>query len=179
MHPEVYHLARVGWQFFGTLTFKQERLPERVRRAMWFALVRTVADRLHVHFDRVLWVLRAERGEKFGRSHYHYLIGGLPPSCASPTWCFIQMAAWEDLGGGMARVSVFQQSLNGLAYVAKSLDLGLAHESGKFALDTADLTLSHSTTAYLRGCVRRDRQAFSSPQPVGHCPPDRLTDQPR
>ncbi len=79
----------------------------------------------------------------------------------------------------MARVYVFDQSLNGLDYIAKSLEAGLAHESGKFGLGTADLTLSHSTTAFLRGCVRRDRQAFSSPQPVGHCPPDRLTDQPR
>jgi hypothetical protein len=174
MHPEVYHLARVGWQFFGTLTFKQERLPERVRRKMWCAFVRALAGKLRVHFDRVLWVLRAERGERFGRSHYHYLIGGLPPSCVSPAWCFIQAAAWESLGGGMARVYVFDQSLNGLDYITKSLDAGLAHESGKFGAAASDLTLSHSTTAFLRGCVQRDRQAFSSPQPVGHCPPDRL-----
>jgi hypothetical protein len=74
----------------------------------------------------------------------------------------------------MARVYVFDQSLNGLDYITKSLDAGLAHESGKFGAAASDLTLSHSTAAYLRGCVQRDRQAFSSPQPVGHCPPDRL-----
>ena len=35
-----YTLQRVHWQFFGTLTFKSARLPERVRLSMFFALVR-------------------------------------------------------------------------------------------------------------------------------------------
>jgi hypothetical protein len=158
MKPEVFHLARIGWQFFGTLTFKQERLPERVRLAMWFALVRTIAGEFRVHFSRVLWVLREERGERLGRRHYHYLLGGVSPSFANPNWCFVQCATWERLGGGMARVYVFDRSLNGLDYIAKCLDTGLAHETGKFGQETSDLTLSHSTLAYLRGCVRRDRQ---------------------
>lgn len=58
----------------------------------------------------------------------------------------------------MARVYVFDRSLNGLDYIAKCLESGLAHETGKFGQETSDLTLSHSTLAYLRGCVRRDRQ---------------------
>jgi len=45
MKPEIFHLARIGWQFFGTLTFKQERLPERVRAGMWFAFARVTAGR--------------------------------------------------------------------------------------------------------------------------------------
>ena len=64
---------------------------------------------------------------------------------------------------------VFDQSLNGLDYITRCLDAGLAHEKGKFGLGDSDLTLSHSTLAFLRGCVRRDRQAFGSPKPVGHC----------
>jgi hypothetical protein len=169
MKPELFHLARIGWQFFGTLTFKQERLPERVRRALWFALVRTTAGRTRVHFRRVLWVLREETGARLGRRHYHYLIGGLPPGTAHPSECFAQMATWERLGGGMTRVYVFDQSLNGLAYITKCLEAGLAHETGKFGREDVDLMLSHSTRALLRGHVRRDRQAFSSPKPVGHC----------
>jgi hypothetical protein len=38
-----YTLQRVHWQFFGTLTFKSAKLPERVRVAMFFALVRCLA----------------------------------------------------------------------------------------------------------------------------------------
>ena len=169
MKPEIFHLARIGWQFFGTLTFKQERLPERVRLAMWFAFARITAGKSQVHFRRLLWVLRQERGERFGRRHFHYLIGGLPPGTVHPGECFAQMATWEKVGGGMARVYVFDQSLNGLDYIAKCLDAGLAYETGKFGSGDSDLTLSHSTLAFLRGCVRRDRQAFSSPKQVGHC----------
>jgi len=111
MKPEVFHLGRIGWQFFGTLTFKQERLPERVRLSMWFALARVTAGRSRVHFHRLLWVLRQEHGELLGRRHFHYLIGGLPPGTAHPGECFAQMATWEKLGGGIARVYVFDQSL--------------------------------------------------------------------
>ena len=58
----------------------------------------------------------------------------------------------------MARVYVFDQSLNGLTYITKCLDRGLAYETGKFGAEDSDLTLSRSTVAYLRGCVRRDRR---------------------
>jgi hypothetical protein len=33
------------WQFFGTLTFKQERLPERVRQTMFNAALRQLAQK--------------------------------------------------------------------------------------------------------------------------------------
>jgi len=62
---------------------------------------------------------------------------------------------------------VFNQSPNGLDYITKCLDAGLAHETGKFGSGDSDLTVSHSTWAHLRLCVRRDRQAFSSPEQVG------------
>src|ERR1019366_9492572 len=35
-----YTLQKVHWQFFGTLTFKPEKLPERIRLGMYFALIR-------------------------------------------------------------------------------------------------------------------------------------------
>ncbi|SVD87384.1 uncharacterized protein METZ01_LOCUS440238, partial [marine metagenome] len=38
--PYVYQLSRVKWQFFGTLTFKFERRPEKVWLSMYFALMR-------------------------------------------------------------------------------------------------------------------------------------------
>ena len=39
--PEIHILSKIDWQFFGTLTFKSERLPERVRLALYYALLRT------------------------------------------------------------------------------------------------------------------------------------------
>ena len=38
--PELQVLERIAWQFFATLTFKSERLPERVRLSLFFALLR-------------------------------------------------------------------------------------------------------------------------------------------
>lgn len=164
MQPELYNLGHVGWQVFGTLTFKSERIPIRVRRSLWFAFVRAIAGKAHVHFSKALWVLREERGERFGRVHLHYLFGGMPSNFACITSCFVQAATWEKLGGGIARVSVFDQALNGLTYLTKCLNAGLAYETGKFGWESSNLTLSHSTQRFLRGCVSRDRQAVKLTQ---------------
>ena len=59
----------------------------------------------------------------------------------------------------MARVSVFEQSLNGLTYLTKCLNDGLAYETDKFGWESSNLTLSHSTQRFLRGRVSGDRQA--------------------
>ncbi len=37
---ELHVINKIAWQFFATLTFKSERLPERVRLALFFALLR-------------------------------------------------------------------------------------------------------------------------------------------
>ncbi len=41
--PEIHLLIQVRWQFFGSLAFKQERLPEGVRLSMLFATLRAAA----------------------------------------------------------------------------------------------------------------------------------------
>ena len=43
--PDLHLLCGERWQFFGTLTFKQERLPERVRQTMFHAALRQLAPR--------------------------------------------------------------------------------------------------------------------------------------
>ena len=70
-------MSRVDWQFFGTLTFKKERVPTAVRIKLWFALARALAKWYGVYFPNLLWVLRAEQGEVTGRTHFHCLIGGI------------------------------------------------------------------------------------------------------
>ena len=40
---DVYVLSKLRWQFFGSLTFRTERLPQRVRISMFFGLMRKAA----------------------------------------------------------------------------------------------------------------------------------------
>ena len=80
---------------------------------MWFKLARKVAKWHGVHFHRLLWALRQEPGEIGGRLHFHALIGGLPSYAVSVPTCFSIMAAWERLGGGLARCREFDRTRNG------------------------------------------------------------------
>jgi hypothetical protein len=86
--PEIHVLNRINWQFFGTLTFKSERLPERVRLQMFFAYLRQFCRQFGLKFPKLLWCLRQEQGELTGRRHFHYLIAGAAASLANLTTCF-------------------------------------------------------------------------------------------
>jgi hypothetical protein len=100
---------------------------------MVFAWLRTIAKgaKSKVEDDRLLsplpfkglrWMLRAELGESTGREHFHLLITGLPLERVNIVECFWQMSAWERLGGGMARVRVYEAQLPGAQYVLKGLE---------------------------------------------------------
>ena len=146
--PEIHVLNRINWQFFGTLTFKSERLPERVRLAMFFAHLRQFCRQFGLKFPKLLWCLRQEQGELTGRRHFHYLIAGAPASLANLTTCFWLQDEWEKLGGGMARVHVFDPRLNAGAYILKQTGLddasfgGDAYESAKFSGKACELLLA-------------------------------------
>src|SRR5260221_5633943 len=104
MHnPELLSLARIEWQFFCTFTFKSERLTDRIRLAIFFALLRTQARNFGVHFKSLVWALRRESGERTGRLHFHALIAGLPPSGRTPATCFATIRLWEPLGARFAK----------------------------------------------------------------------------
>lgn len=146
-------LAKVHWQLFGSFTFKSERLTDRVRVTMWFSLLREVANASQVSLQHLLWCRREELGEVGKRLHFHALIGGLPRKRIHLGTCFQLMRQWERVGGGHARVRVFDP--NGLdAAIVYSLH-GLAgddfYESSKF--NRAQLTLSESTRAVVRGLL--------------------------
>lgn len=162
--PDIHILTQPYWQFFGTLTFRQERLPERVRLGMFFTLMRRVASEFRIHFPRLPWCLRQERGETFGRRHYHYLLTGLPQEAVTPATCFFQMAEWEKAGGGMARVHVFDQRLGGVGYVTKCLgspDGGDVYESAKFGGGHCELMLSDATWGILRSIRMRTERRLA------------------
>ena len=157
MHnPELHALAAVHWQYFCSFSFRSEKHCVRFGPQMFVALVRTQARSFRVHFTEILWCLRRERGEATGRWHQHAVIAGLPPSAGARN-CLALMSQWERLGGGMARVSVYNSSLDGLDYILKGSGLtestakrwaGDYHELSKFG-GSCDVTLSKSVCRYL------------------------------
>jgi len=160
MHnPELHALASINWQFFGTFTFKRERTPEGIRRSMFFALLRTQAGSFGVHFKKLIWCLRRESGESTGRLHYHAIIAGLPPCAVTTRNCHAICSQWEKVGGGIARVTQYNSSLDGLDYLLKGSGLtgsaasryaGDYHELTKFG-GSCDVTLSESCIRVLDG----------------------------
>jgi hypothetical protein len=162
MHnPELHALAAVNWQYFCNFSFRSEKHCARFGPQMFVALVRIQAGSFGVHFSRVLWCLRRERGESTLRWHFHAVIAGLPPSAAERN-CLALMSQWESLGGGIARVSVYNSSLDGLDYILKGSGLtestakrwaGDYHELSKFG-GSCDVTLSKSVCRHLRNRSR-------------------------
>jgi len=159
MHnPELHALAAVDWQYFCTFSFKSEKHCARFGPQMFVALVRTQAWSFSVHFKKVLWCIRRERGDTTGRLHLHAVIAGLPPS-AGPRNCLALMSQWERLGGGIARVSMYNSSLDGLDYILKGSGLTESrakrwacdyHELTKFG-GSCEVTVSESVVRLLRG----------------------------
>ena len=146
-NADVYVLSKLRWQFFGSLTFRSERLPERVRTSMFFALIRKAARDFRVYFPTLPWCLRLERGEINDRLHHHFLLTGLPESAASRATCFAMMRMWENkLRGGYARIRLFYTRLSGVEYVAECLGYDGAdlYESAKFGQSGRDLIYSRA-----------------------------------
>jgi hypothetical protein len=132
MNPEIYALSLIEWQFFASLTFKSEKLTEAVRIKMFFALMRRQADNFGVHFPKTIWCLRTERGEATARIHHHALIAGFPQHAQTKDTCFAFMKIWEQLGGGMARVTLYSSSLDGVGYILKNGEAELQRAGGDF-----------------------------------------------
>jgi hypothetical protein len=144
---DVYVLSKLRWQFFGSLTFRTERLPQRVRMSMFFALMRKAAKDFRVYFPGLPWCLRVERGEINRRLHNHFLLTGLPENAVCVATCFAMMRIWTNkLRGGYAQIRIFDPRLSGVDYVAKCLgyqvDGADVYESAKFGMDGRELIYS-------------------------------------
>lgn len=156
MNPEIYALSLIEWQFFASLTFKSEKLTEAVRIKMFFALMRRQADNFGVHFSKTIWCLRTERGEATARIHQHALIAGFPQYARTKATCFSFMRIWEQLNGGMARVTLYSPLLDGVGYVLKGCEAeyqragGDYYETRKFG-DHCDVMLSKSIFSVIEG----------------------------
>src|SRR5689334_19944682 len=76
-------LGRVGWEFFVTLTFDPNRVPDvdralAVSEARWWC-----GDVARLTRTPVGWIIAAERGHG-GRWHAHVLLVGLPEHGLGP-----------------------------------------------------------------------------------------------
>ena len=163
--PYVYQLCQVKWQFFGTLTFRSGRLPERVRLRMYFALMRKVCKQFRIHFKRSVWCLRLEQGEMLGRWHFHFLLTGLPRQNVTRSTYFFIMKTWEKSKGGHARVRLFDPSLSGVGYTVKCLGLSDpadVYESAKFGHEASQLMLSDGLQEVLKSITMRTERALST-----------------
>ncbi|MEJ0089959.1 MAG: hypothetical protein WDM80_09475 [Limisphaerales bacterium] len=160
MNPEKHLLANVGWQFFGTLTFKSLKVKEGVWLKMYFAMIREQADNFGVHFSKILWALRYELGEQTGRPHFHALIAGLPNSAVTDATIFAFDAIWRRHGGGHPQVRVYDPTLAGVEYVLKGVDEAYNNVAGanwyelnKFGL-RCDVMLSMSLIRHMENRSR-------------------------
>jgi hypothetical protein len=138
-------LSKLRWQFFGSLTFRSERMPERMRITLFFALMRKAAKDSRAYFPAMPWCLRLERGEINDRLHHHFLLTGLPESATCIPTCFAMMRTWENkLRGGHPRIRVFNPRLSGVEYVAECLGYNGAdaYESAKFGTNGRELHYS-------------------------------------
>jgi len=139
MDPYAFHLNKIHWQFFGTLSFIGEPKSLPIARSMLFRVFRKVARRNRIYFPELPWCLRHELGKKFGRAHLHILLAGLPSEGVTEEECRHIERTWRSGGGGIAKVQIFNPALNGVGYLTKGL-----------GEDCQNLMLSHAVDLILR-----------------------------
>lgn len=136
--PELKCLGTIRWQAFCTLTFAG-RVPSPLRRFRYLQeWLREVAGIARVPLEALDYCVRDECGEKFGRPHYHALIGRVPLGRMHLTFLRRAGHAWKL---GFTDMRLWCEGLNALAYIGA--DGGNLYEGKKF-LHATQLILSES-----------------------------------
>ncbi len=117
--PEAFALGKVHWQLFVTLTFVNPPTTHSESVGRVFAWLRKVARQCHVHFRRLLWVLRFEIGLTSGHGHYHLCIAGIPRASLCSRVCRGLEAAWWRTCGGLSEVALYDPARDGVGYILK------------------------------------------------------------
>lgn len=155
INPLSYHLLRIEWQGYVTLTFGSNWSARKTRNKQErvFAWLRRIV-RHHTgskSLQNVFFVAAEELGELNERYHVHMLIGGLPKRLTKSD-CFAMQWIWkEDFRGGFAKIRPYTPTLRGVGYVLKTLDLSdlrsISSEDGRSkAQALAGAYVGHSTT---------------------------------
>jgi hypothetical protein len=179
MNPEQFILHRTQWQFFVTLTFKDEKVAERRGVRLVFAYLRRAAKWFRVYFPRLRWVARLEAGELNGRLHYHVLIAGLPERAVQSRTCHALVALWEKRWRlGLADARLWEKGRDAVSYITKGAsDFSLVganqYEASKFGSRCAVITsecLLNTVSALKDGGGRSSRSKSKGLNSVGSVP---------
>lgn len=155
LNADTYYLNKVRWQFFGTLTFKTEIPPEFIRLSMFYKLMRQTAKAQRIHFQRLPWCLKQERGDTLGTLHFHFLLTGLPKRSVTEKTCRQIESKWRSGGGGISKVTLFNPSLSGCDYLAKqNAPNADQRESAKFGVQSCELMPSRAVMKILKAQIR-------------------------
>jgi len=172
MSPDAFALGKLPWQFFCTLTFRNQvlrRSSGAIQRKILFAFVREVAHFGGIHFHCLLWCCRLESGEVGGNLHHHVLVGGLPKSIVGTWGCLQMMNIACNRGYGITRVRVYNPDLDGVGYVLKNV--GRGHEGNVYELTkfgASEVTLSRSVAMRIaRGDYRGDTSSSNAQEAAG------------
>lgn len=142
-------LARVQWDFFTTLTFKNPLPKESVRWSMFWRWARHVSEICEVPHKSLLFALRGEKGEIGARYHWHCLVGGIP-AC---NWINLQYRLvgvwWQISNKAHCDVRLYDRSLAGADYISKCLSGANAYEVNKYSR-ADEVTLSDSVFKLIR-----------------------------
>lgn len=158
--PVVYSMRTVGWEVFGTFTYRNP-LPSLYKRAsLLHCLLDRVCRETHTHFDRHYSLTRYETGEVGGRDHNHVLFANLKPGVHTTELCLRLKAYWDRIGG-FARVWPYISTMDGVEYVLKGSEryefMGEAqsYEATKFGIgDKVTMSKALATRMASRRCGR-------------------------
>lgn len=149
-----------GWRIFGSGTWSSPTVPSPgIQTRVVFAFLYETAKLFRVPFGELVWATRHECGEKFGREHYHWLIGGrsIQPRL---THCFQLNSLWDSLPkAGYARHFLYDSNQHGVDYICKNLSSPVlserraqdSYEFGKFGWLDTEVILSNSLLRIVGG----------------------------
>ena len=95
--PLVYHMEKVPWTLFMTLTFRVVP-PDYVQRKCIFEFIRRCLKKFNSSKDfhwGAKWIFRREYGEKNGRCHWHALMVLDKPQPNMKAFCYQVKHIWE------------------------------------------------------------------------------------
>lgn len=135
-----------------------------------FGFMYQTAKLFGVPFSELVWCSRHERGEQFGREHYHWLIGGrsIQPTISH---CFRLNSLWDSFPkAGFARHYLYDANQGGVEYVCKCLSSSAlserqaqdSYEVAKFGWLDTEVILANSLLRIVGGSrirVARDSRA--------------------
>ena len=128
-NPMAYHLAKIDWNVFGTLTFEDDGLArntdeaEKLRQSKFFNLLRSVCIKHGLRTKHLVYYGKTEWGAN-RRGHFNFLVGKRGTEQVNPeTLAAFMQEHWTtgSFRNGTAKIEPFNEHwhLEGVLYQAK------------------------------------------------------------